>query len=102
MVDNSLATGDDPVAECHINDQLFLYAVCAGNDNIRRQGPAMNQSRVMHLLLDIGLLNWGSPDHQLSNSGPTPSVPIHYAAVLGNKLLLRLEREECCVSGLCL
>ena len=100
MVDNSPATRDNPVAECHINDQLFLYAVRAGNDNIRRRGPAINQSRVMHLLLDIGLLDWGSPDRQLSNSGPTPSVPIRYAAVLGNELLLRLEREERRVSGL--
>ena len=99
MVDNTPETRDDPVYDCYIQDQLFLYAVRAGNDNIQRRGSLVRHN-VMAMLLDIGILDWGSPDRQLSNSGPTPSVPIRYAAVLGNELLLRIEREEGRVSGL--
>src|ERR1700679_804719 len=99
MVDNALETRDDPVYDCHIQDQLFLYAVRAGNDNIEHWGSLVCHNMIS-ILLDIGILDWGSTNHQLSNSGPTPSVAIHYTAVLGNELLLRIEKEEGRVSGL--
>src|ERR1700679_3696468 len=44
MVDNTLETRDGPVYDCHIQDQLFLYAVRAGNDNIQRRGSLVRHN----------------------------------------------------------
>jgi len=87
----------DTSFDLHISDTLWGFAI-ATNKDIQGQifVNAENGGRVghnvLHRLLHIGIHDWRAPDTE--GGGCSPSLAIHYAGVLGNALLLRIERAD--------
>jgi len=81
----------------HISDTLWSFAIACNEDiqarvfaNVKNGGRAGHN--VLHRLLHIGIHNWRALN--MEGNGHHPSLPIHYAGVLGNALLLHIERAN--------
>jgi hypothetical protein len=87
----------DASNDLHISDALWGYAIAA-NEDIQGRSFAFVEGRgragyqVFQRLLHIGIHDWSTPDDE--GGGRHPSLAIRYAGVLGNALLLRIERAD--------
>src|SRR5882762_9041216 len=83
--------------DLHISDTLWSFAIACNEDiqarvfaNVESGGHAGHS--MLHRLLHIGIHDWRAPN--VDGGGRHPSLPIRYAGVLGNALLLRIERAD--------
>jgi len=83
--------------DLHISDTLWSFAIASNEDiqgrtfvNVETGGCAGHN--VLHRLLHIGIHDWRAPNAE--GGGRSPSLAIRYAGVLGNALLLRIERAD--------
>jgi len=87
----------DNSSDLHISDTLWSFAVACNEDIQARvfaniEGGGRAGHNVLHRLLRIGIHDWRAPN--VDGGGRHPSLPIRYAGVLGNALLLRIERAD--------
>ena len=87
----------DTSFDLHISNTLWSFAIACNKDiqarvfaNVESGGRAGHS--VLHHLLHIGIHDWRTPN--MDGGGRHPSLPIRYAGVLGNALLLRIERAD--------
>ena len=78
----------DELDEWHNSDTLFGLAIAAHSDRIVRMGR-LERDAVLNRILSMGIYDWMDPDKQ--GGGSCPVMSIRYAAVLGNRLLRRIE-----------
>jgi len=81
----------------HISDTLWSFTIASNEDiqarvftNIEGHGQAGHS--ILHHLLHIGIHNWRAPN--VEGGGCHPSLLIRYTGVLGNALLLHIERAD--------
>ena len=93
----------DALSEYYNVDALWGYTISAAADIHSRMirwhhrlepGGAV----VLHRLLVIGAFDWAGAN--IYQQGNFPSLAFCYACVLGNQLLLRIERSDAMVSVL--
>ena len=81
----------DKLDEWYHSDSLFGFAIAAHSDRIVQMGH-LEQDVVLNQILSMGIYNWKDMDKQGGRSCPVMSI--RYAAVLGNRLLRRIERGD--------
>ena len=79
----------DKLDEWFHSDALFGFAIAAHSDRIVRMGR-IERDVVLNRILLMGIYDWKDTDKQ--GGGSCPVMSIRYAAVLGNRLLRRIER----------
>ena len=79
----------DELDEWYHSDALFGFAITAHSDRIVRMG-CIERDEVLNCILSMGIYDWKDMDKQ--GGGSCPVMSIWYAAVLGNRLLQRIER----------
>ena len=88
----------DELDEWHNSDALFGLAIATHSDRIIQMGH-LERDAVLNRVLSMRIYNWMDLDKQ--GGGSCPVMSIHYAAVLGNRLLRRIERSDnkvsCCL-----
>ena len=81
----------DELDEWFHSDALFGFAIAAHSDRVVRMGR-IEQDVVLNQILSMGIYDWKDMDKQ--GGGSCPVMSIRYAAVLGNRLLRRIERGD--------
>ena len=81
----------DKLDEWFHSDALFGFAIAAHSDRVVRMGR-IEWDVVLNRILSMGIYNWKDTDKQ--GGGSCPVMSIRYAAVLGNRLLRRIERGD--------
>ena len=81
----------DKLDEWYHSDALFRFAIAAHSDRVIRMGRT-EQDMVLNRILSMGIYDWKDTDKQ--GGGSCPVMSIQYAAVLGNRLLRRIERGD--------
>ena len=79
----------DELDEWFHSDALFGFAIAAHSDRIIQMG-SIERDVVLNRILSMGIYDWKDTDKQ--RGGSCPVMSIWYAAVLGNRLLQRIER----------
>ena len=78
----------DELDEWSHSDALFGFAIAAHSDRIVQMGR-IERDVVLNQILSMGIYDWKDTDKQ--GGGSCPVMSIWYAAVLGNRLLRRIE-----------
>ena len=78
----------DELDEWHNSDSLFGFAIAAHSDRVVQMGR-LERDVVLNRILSMGIYDWKDTDKQ--GGGSCPVMSIWYAAVLGNRLLWRIE-----------
>ena len=81
----------DELDEWHNSDSLFRFAITTPSDRVVQMGH-LEQDVVLNHILSMRNYNWKDTDKQ--GGGSCPVMSIRYAAVLGNRLLWRIERGD--------
>ena len=78
----------DKLDEWYHSNSLFRFSIAAHSDRIVRMGR-LEWDVVLNQILSMGIYDWKDTDKQ--GGGSCPVMSIWYAAVLGNRLLRRIE-----------
>ena len=81
----------DELDEWFHSDALFGFAIAAHSDRIIWMGR-IERDVVLNRILSMGIYDW--KDTHKQGGGSCPVMSIRYAAVLGNRLLRRIERGD--------
>ena len=81
----------DELDEWFHSDALFGFAIATHSDRVVRMGR-IEWDMVLNHILSMGIYDWNDMDKQ--GGGSCPVMSIRYAAVLGNRLLRRIERGD--------
>ena len=81
----------DELDEWFHSDALFGFTIAAHLDRVVQMGR-IERDVVLNWILSIGIYNWKDTDKQ--GGGSCPVMSIRYAAVLGNRLLQRIEQGD--------
>ena len=81
----------DELDKWYNSDSLFGFAITTHSDRIVQMGRLEWDVVLNHILL-MGIYNWKDTDKQ--GGGSCLVMSIRYAAVLGNRLLQRIERGD--------
>ena len=81
----------DKLDEWFHSDALFRFAIAAHSDRVIRMGR-IEWDVVLNRILLMGIYDWKDTDKQ--GGGSCLVMSIRYAAVLGNRLLRRIERGD--------
>ena len=79
----------DELDEWYYSDSLFRFTTAAHSDRIVQMG-CLERDVVLNRILSMGIYNWKDTDKQ--GGGSCLVMFIWYAAVLGNRLLQRIEQ----------
>ena len=79
----------DELDEWYHSDALFGFTIATHSDRIVRMGR-LERDVVLNRILSMGIYDWKDTDKQ--GGGSCPVMSIWYAAVLGNRLLQRIEQ----------
>ena len=78
----------DELDKWHNSDSPFRFAIATHLDRIV-QMDCLEQDMVLNQILSMGIYDWKDLDKQ--GGGSCLVMSIHYAAVLGNRLLWRIK-----------
>ena len=78
----------DELDKWYNSDSLFGFTTAAHSDRIVWM-DRLEQDVVLNCILSMGIYDWKDTDKQ--GGGSCPVMSIQYAAVLGNRLLRRIE-----------
>ena len=81
----------DKLDEWFHSDALFRFTITAHLDRVVWMGR-IERDVVLNQILSMGIYDWKVTDKQ--GGGSCPVISIRYAAVLGNRLLQRIERGD--------
>ena len=81
----------DELEEWFHSNALFGFAIAAHSDRVVWMGR-IERDVVLNRILLMGIYDWKDTDKQGGRSCPVMSI--RYAAVLGNRLLRRIERGD--------
>ena len=81
----------DELDEWFHSDALFRFAIAAHSDRVIWM-DRLERNVVLNCILSMGIYNWKDTDKQ--GGGSCPVMSIRYAAVLGNRLLQRIEQGD--------
>ena len=81
----------DKLDEWFHSDALFRFTIAAHLDRVMRMGR-IERDVVLNRILSMGIYDWKDTDKQ--GGGSCPVMSIWYAAVLGNRLLRRIEQGD--------
>ena len=81
----------DELDEWYNSDSLFRFAITAHSDRIIQMGH-LEWDVVLNRILSMGIYDWKDTDKQ--GGGSCLVMSIRYAAVLGNRLLQRIEQGD--------
>ena len=77
--------------EWYNSNSLFRFAITAHSDKIVWM-HCLERDVFLNHILSMGIYNWKDTDKQ--GSGGCPVMSIRYVAVLGNRLLQRIEQSD--------
>ena len=81
----------DELDEWFHSNALFRFTITAHSDRVVRMGH-IERDVVLNRILSMGIYDWKDTDKQ--GGGSCLVMSIRYAAVLGNRLLRRIERGD--------
>ena len=81
----------DKLNKWYNSNSLFGFAIPAHSDKII-QMDRLEWDVVLNCILSMGIYDWKDMDKQ--GGGSCLVMSIHYVAVLGNRLLRRIERSD--------
>ena len=81
----------DELDEWYHSDALFRFTIATHLDRVVQMGH-IERDVVLNRILSMGIYDWKDTDKQ--GGGSCPVMSIQYAAVLGNRLLRRIERGD--------
>ena len=81
----------DELDEWHNSNSLFGFAIAAHSDRVVWMGR-LEWDVVLNRILLMGIYDWKDTDKQ--GGGSCPVMYNQYAAVLGNRLLQRIEQGD--------
>ena len=81
----------DQLDERYNSDSLFGFAIATHSDRIVWMGH-LERDVILNHILSMGIYDWKDMDKQGGRTCPVMSI--HYAAVLGNRLLWRIKQSD--------